>query len=281
MSHPHAPSTRIIGGGPEGVYDLPPPTGPVVMHQRWRELLFLHWVIDPAVIAATLPPGLTVDTFCREDGGPHRAYLGIVPFQMQRVRPRFLPPVPGLSWFGELNLRTYVLGPDGRPGVWFYSLDAHQHLAVWLARKLFALPYHHAVIRSRRRGERVDYGWRRGGPIDPASEPAFAYDTPSAEDAAPVQPGTLEHFLVERYLLYSRRPLFLYETSGPSAPGHDGELWVGRVDHPPYRTAPARLIQSDHQLFALNGLAPPGSAPPCSVLWSPGVDVEVYPLRRA
>ena len=109
-----------------------------VMFQSWRHLLFLHWAWDPAAIQATLPAGLHVDTF---DG---RAYLGVVPFWMDAVRPRFCPLVPGLSWFLELNLRTYVHTADGTPGVWFYSLDCNQPVAVQLARSLFSLPYVHA-----------------------------------------------------------------------------------------------------------------------------------------
>ena len=111
-----------------------------VLYQSWKELLFLHWRIDPAVIQATLPPGLTVDTF---EGD---AYLGIVPFCMCNIRPRFLPVVPGISNFLEMNVRTYVHDEEGRPGVWFYSLDANQKLAVRVARKFFNLPYFDAKM---------------------------------------------------------------------------------------------------------------------------------------
>ena len=120
-----------------------PKRGPV-MYQRWYDLLFLHWAWDAAEIQATLPAGLTVDTF---DG---QAWLGVVPFAMSGVRPRGLPAVGGLSAFLELNLRTYVHAADGTPGVWFYSLDCEQRLAVMIARTLFGLPYRHA--RMARRG---------------------------------------------------------------------------------------------------------------------------------
>ncbi|MBV8901140.1 MAG: DUF2071 domain-containing protein, partial [Verrucomicrobia bacterium] len=95
------------------------PAAPVVvMRQRWLDLLFLHWRWDPVEVQRTLPPGLTVDTW--EDD----AWIGIVPFAMRGVRPRFCPSVPGISHFLELNLRTYVRDRLGRPGIWFYSLDA-------------------------------------------------------------------------------------------------------------------------------------------------------------
>jgi uncharacterized protein len=105
------------------------------MYQQWRDLLFLHWEYSTATIQATLPDGLYVDTF---DG---KAYLGVVPFFMRNIRPRYLPTVPGISNFMELNLRTYVHDREGVPGVWFYSLDANQHLAVKIARRFFHLPY--------------------------------------------------------------------------------------------------------------------------------------------
>jgi hypothetical protein len=128
------------------------------MYQRWAELLFLHWVWDPAAVQRTLPRGLTVDTF---DG---RAWIGLIPFFMQAVRPRFCPTVPGLSDFMELNVRTYVHDAAGRPGVWFYSLDCNQGLAVRLARGLFHLRYEHAVMQAARlRDGGMDYRAQRRG----------------------------------------------------------------------------------------------------------------------
>jgi uncharacterized protein len=90
---------------------------PVVGRQRWSDLLFLHWRVSAAAVQATLPAGLFVDTY------HDQAYVGIVPFFMERVRPVYLPPVPWLSWFLELNVRTYVRDASGTPGVWFYSLS--------------------------------------------------------------------------------------------------------------------------------------------------------------
>ena len=116
-------------------YQKRPQNKAVVMYQKWRDLLFLHWEFDPQVIQETLPAGLHVDTY------QGRAYLGLVPFYMKDIRPRFCPCIPGISNFLEMNLRTYVFDSTGRPGVWFYSLDANQWLAVRIARRFFHLPY--------------------------------------------------------------------------------------------------------------------------------------------
>ncbi len=106
------------------------------MYQNWRNLLFLHWEYDVEAIQSTLPEGLRVDTFAG------KAYLGIVPFFMEDVHPRFFPTIPGLSDFQEVNVRTYVSDHRGIPGVWFYSLDANQWLANW-SKRLFRARVHH------------------------------------------------------------------------------------------------------------------------------------------
>jgi uncharacterized protein len=102
----------------------------------WRDLLFMHWPIGVDGLRSLVPPALSIDTF---EGS---AWLGVVPFDMTGVRPHFLPAVPGLSHFPEINLRTYVTA-EGRPGIWFFSLDAHSRVAVRLARATFHLPYFH------------------------------------------------------------------------------------------------------------------------------------------
>src|SRR5688572_14180894 len=113
-----------------------------IMKQKWRNLLFLHWAIEPHLVQSTLPKGLTVDIF------KDKAYIGISPFWLEDVRPRFFPPVPGISNFFEINVRTYVHDETGLPGVWFYSLDANQFLAVTLARIFYGLPYRYCEINS-------------------------------------------------------------------------------------------------------------------------------------
>ncbi|MEO1237677.1 MAG: DUF2071 domain-containing protein [Planctomycetota bacterium] len=285
--------SSTVGGGARGTFALGPPRGRRAMRQRWRDLLFLHWSVLPEVIQATLPEGLTVDTFDGEDGFDFRGrgWLGVVPFRMEGVRPTGLPAVPWLSDFGELNLRTYVVGPDGTPGVWFYSLDADQGVAVWIARRVFALPYHRAAIRQEDEvlaeaepRRRVRYFWQRRGEAGGDDGPAFEYDVPGDGAARPAEVGTLAHWLVERYVLYSRRPLFLYG-SGRTRPSGDGRLYAGRVDHAAYRVAEPPKIEMrrwDASPLGLNGFVADlvGGREPDHAVWSPGVDVSVYPLER-
>ena len=232
------------------------PASGAVMYQRWSHLLFLHWSWDANELQASLPPGLIVDTF------QGQAWLGVVPFWMDCVRPRFLPPVPGLSWFLELNLRTYVHTADGTPGVWFYSLDCNQPLAVQLARRLFSLPYVNARqsgTRPTRENARAAFESTRAG----RSTNRFEYE--AAGPLKHARPDTLESFLVERYLLFSRRP--------------NGQLASGRVWHTPYPVAPAQVHRADVALFSDNGFRPP-QRPADHALVSPGVDVTIFPLRR-
>ena len=230
------------------------PGGAPVMFQCWRDLLFLHWEWEAEEVEKTLPPGLHLD---RYEG---RCFVGVVPFKMRRVRPRLLPAAPGISDFLELNLRTYVHDDAGLPGVWFYSLDANRRLAVTLARRFFSLPYHFAAMEideeesgaiafssSRRAvpGSRLRYRWRATG------EPRRA------------APGSLEYFLLERYVLFASTK------SG---------LRAGRVHHEPYPIRDVESVVWDGGLLALNGFAPPGRDPDHAVA-SRGVDVSIYPMR--
>lgn len=239
-----------------------------VMFQSWSHLLFLHWRWDAAAIQATLPEGLFVDTY---DG---QAYLGVVPFWMDAVRPRFCPPLPGLSWFLELNLRTYVHTADGTPGVWFYSLDCNQPVAVHLARSLFSLPYVHArqtgVRPSAHNNHRADFKSQRT-PLSADQLSGkyrwsnnFQYNAIPGSTPAPAIPGTLEYFLAERYILFSRS-------------ARTGRLAFGRVWHRPYQLAPAH-VDCGTTLFGDNGFPQPETFGHSMVC--PGVDVSIYPLRR-
>lgn len=229
------------------------PTGSPVMSQRWSDLLFLHWEIDPAAIATTLPSGLHLDTF------QEKAYLGIVPFRMQDVRPRFLPPVPGLSSFLELNLRTYVYDEQGRPGVWFYSLDANQTIAVEIARKLFHLPYQHAEMSFEQRAPELTFCSQRRGSHKQAR---FRYRVEG--DIQTADSESLEFFLLERYLLFSQTK--------------NGMLKIGQVHHRPYPYQVAHCDSPSLLPFTWNRFPAP-TTPPVSSLYSSGVAVEIFPLR--
>ena len=233
------------------------PAGNAVLHQQWRDLLFLHWEYPAAAIQATLPKGLFVDT---HDG---KAYLGVVPFFMQNIRPRFLPAVPGIADFMELNLRTYVHDRAGMPGVWFHSLDANQWLAVKIARRFFHLPYEHAKMKASRPADgRIRCESLRTGSRANGSRCEFEY-APGEDLAQPV-PGSLEFFLVERYRLYCSAP--------------DG-LRRGAVFHEPYPLCRANVTAWDENLLPLDGFAPTGRAPD-HVIMSRGVVVTVFPLMR-
>ena len=229
------------------------PAARAVMYQQWRDLLFLHWEYPVATIQATLPDGLQVDTFAG------KAYLGIVPFFMRNVRPRFLPRVPRLSDFMELNLRTYVYDKVGVPGVWFYSLDANQPLAVKIARRFFHLPYEDAVMES----SATESGAIRYQSLRAGSSTRTVFEYAPGAELPPAAPGSLEFFLVERYRLYAQ--------------GH-GRLWCGSVFHQPYPLCEAKVAAWDDQLFALDGFTSSGR-PPDHIVMSSGVDVTIFPLR--
>jgi len=226
------------------------------MHQRWRDLLFLHWEYPREVVQRALPQGLHVDVF---EG---QAYLGVVPFFMCNVRPWFLPAVPGISNFMEMNLRTYVHDDAGVPGVWFYSLEANRRLAVAIARHVYHLPYCYAAMES----ERVGNGVIRYRSRRPASPPesGCSFEYAAGRELAPCAPGSFEFFLVERYHLYTT---------------HCDRLLRGTVHHQPYRLFEARVGEWSDALLALNGFRSPGRAPDHQIL-STGVEVELFGLQE-
>jgi uncharacterized protein YqjF (DUF2071 family) len=230
------------------------PRGLPVMRQRWANLGFFHWAVDPALVVERLPGGLHVDTF---EG---RAWLGVVPFFMQRIRPVGVPALPWFSWFLELNVRTYVHDDRGNSGVWFFSLDCNQLLAVEIARRSFQLPYEHAVMSAKEHHGVIDYRSRRRRQSDDA---VFRY--PVAKNPLAAAEGSLEWFLLERYLLFSAN--------------RSGNLFSGRVHHQPYRFEPMESAAWSTEPLRLNGF-PEFSTPPDSMLTAATVDVTVFPLRR-
>ena len=235
------------------------PVGPALMYQSWMDLLFLHWKIDAATIQSLLPRGLFVDTF---DGD---AFVGVVPFFMKNIRFRGTPAVPWVSHFLELNLRTYVFDEKGTPGVWFFSLDCNQPLAVWTARTLFHLPYQHASMRANYiDANSISYQSTRRSQKNTDRLSRFEYTYKGCKETA--QPGSLEFFLAERYLLFS--------LSGR------GQLLTGQVHHSPYPLHEVEIGEFATDLFELNGLPIP-TRPFDHAIGSRGVHVEVFPLRRA
>jgi len=165
---------------------------PVAMFQRWERLLFAHWRVEASVLRPQLPSGLSLDLY---DG---EAWVAVTPFEITRLRLRGLPPLPGASRFPELNVRTYVTA-GGKPGVWFFSLDAASAIAVFFARQLYHLPYFHATMACRGKGETVSYRSERNG--EPRAE--LLADYAPVGEPFHANPGSLEEWLTARYSLYA------------------------------------------------------------------------------
>jgi uncharacterized protein len=169
----------------------PIPSGPWVMKQIWHDLLFAHWPVPPSIMRPLVPRELDLHTY------DHQCWIAVTPFHMSGIRARGLPPIPGLSRTPELNVRTYVTVGE-KPGVYFFSLDAGSHAAVWAARHFYLLPYFYAQMSVSLAGEQIAYSSRRRAG---AAEFRGHY-----QPIGPVEhraPGTLAHWLTERYCLYT------------------------------------------------------------------------------
>ena len=223
-----------------------PETPGVAVRMNWRHLLFIHWRVDPAQMQALLPAGMEVDIF---DGS---AWIGLVPFQMDAVRFFGLPWIPTTGRFFECNVRTYVLH-DGVPGVWFFSLDAASRLAVLGGRNLWNLNYIHARFDVGIENDSVRYALVRGDGTSSRIHWTAGEPLPQSE------PGSLRHFLTERYYLYA---------------GRNNKLWQGPIWHKPWKLRNAELHDLDDQLVERTGLVTEGdpavmAADPVDVLgWS-------------
>jgi uncharacterized protein YqjF (DUF2071 family) len=218
------------------------------MGQTWDDLLFVHYSVPVATLRPLVPDGLEV----QEHSGS--GWLGVTPFLISGLRARGLLPLPYASSFRELNVRTYVTR-DGKPGIWFFSLDASSQVAVAAARRLYRLPYFLAEISVHRRGDEILYDCSRHD--GKAFSAAYAPD--GAELAA--EPGSLEHFLTERYCLYAQ---------------HEGELYRAEIHHRPWPLQPARAR------IDLNTMPPlKVSQEGPLVHYSARQDVVIWPLERA
>lgn len=225
------------------------------MHQRWHDLLFMHWRVPVAALRARIPSGLEIDTF---DGD---AWLAVVPFRMSGIRPRYLPSVPWLSAFPELNVRTYVTA-GGKPGVWFFSLDAANPVAVWIARTGFKLPYFNARMRCEATADQgIDYASMRTHHGAPPAELIGRYRPIGVPFGA--RPGTLEYFLTARYCLYTADA--------------QGRVYRGEINHIDWPLQPAEAEMRVNSMAAAHGLALPDTAP--HLLFVRDIDVRVWPLN--
>ncbi len=223
------------------------------MLQGWHDLASVHWRYDPAVVQALLPPGFTVDTL---DGS---AWVGLIPFRMHRVRLPGLPALGQLSTFPETNVRTYLRDPQGRPGVWFCSLDITRLVPALVARVSYRLPYCWATMSIERDRDLITYTSRRRWPRP--SVPGAAESRVEVRVGPQVRPhevDELQVFLTARWALgttFGRRL-----------------MWAA-VDHEPWPVHRAELVSCDETMLAAAGLPAPEGDP--VVLWSPGVEVRI------
>ena len=216
----------------------PVPQQPWAMAMNWHDLLFLHWPVPAAILRPLIPRVLEIDTY---DGV---AWIGVVPFRMSGVRPRMLPAVGPVSNFPELNVRTYV-SAGGKPGVWFFSLDAANPPAVEMARLLFHLPYFNAEMRCDAEGEGVCYTSRRthhGARL--AAFAAFYRPTGPVEYS---RPGSLAYWLTERYCLY--------------AANRRQYVWRSEIAHVPWPLQPAEIEIASNHMTEQVGIRLPALAP--------------------
>lgn len=221
----------------------PLPRRPWTMTQRWNDLLFAHWPIPASAVGPLLPPGLVPDTF---DGS---AWIGVVPFWMDRIHFRGLPAIPGAERFPELNLRTYVREENTNlSGVYFFSLDAANPVAVTIARAFFRLPYYwaHMAITPQQDG-RFQYRSDRHLTRRPVRFRATYRSLGPTQRLAQSTPGTIEYFLTERYRLYTS--------------DSRGRLFQGEIHHVPWPLEAAEAEFAVNDLPAAHGIQLPDTQP--------------------
>lgn len=221
-----------------------------VLHQRWDELAYFHWPYDPAHVQRLLPAGVRVDTF---DG---QAWVGVIPFEMRRVRFGATPPVPYLGDFIEVNVRTYVIDPLGRRAIWFWSLDVPRSLVVGVARTVFALPYCFAQTSHSVVGDEHRYTVRRRWPHRrrPVADLRFRVG-----DRIPdADVDELSHFLTARWALVTTR---------------GSKLLYGKVRHERWPLHRVGGVEVTGDLVETAGLPAP-TGPPHG-MYSPGVAVDL------
>jgi uncharacterized protein YqjF (DUF2071 family) len=223
------------------------------MGQTWQDLLFAHWRVPPETLRKHVPQELAVDVF------DHVAWIGVTPFRLTGLRLIATPPIPWISTFLELNVRTYVTF-GGKPGILFFSLDAASELAVQAARRYYRLPYFRARMSAERAGESIDYSSERV-----RSAPGqFVFKgryRPTGEVFQPT-PGSLEHFLAERYCLYTV---------------DRGRVFRGEIHHPPW---PLQRAEAE---IEVNTMSPTGIATRGEPLlhFARRQDVVIWSLRPA
>jgi uncharacterized protein len=228
------------------------PAGPWIMVQSWIDLLFAHWPLAPAALRRLVPQPLQLETF------DNSAWLGLTPFRVVGLRPRWLPPLPGTASFPELNLRTYVRYRDVR-GVYFFTLEAAAPLAVFAARLAYRLPYRRARMRVVE-----EAGWTNYHSVRRDGGAAFAGRYRSVGPARMAQPGSLEEFLVERYALYTVL--------------RSGRVLRGDIHHGAWRLQPAEARIERNNVAAAHGITLPEKGP--LLHYAARQDTLVWPPKR-
>jgi len=240
---------------------------PWTHRQTWEHVLFAHWPVPVSAVRSLVPEALAIDEF------HGTTWVGVVPFVITGLARRGLPPLPGLSRFPEMNLRLYVRGPasgsldagqDPVPssaGVWFVSLDAGNRLAVWAARRFFHLPYYRARMHMAVENGRVRYSSVRW-----STERRVRFDGSYVPVGLAAEPrsGTLEHFLAERYRLYTRAP--------------DGRLLTVPIEHRPWQLQRAEAEIAVNEVARPQGIAVDG--PPAHLMYARRQDTRVWPIRK-
>ncbi|MCI0351970.1 MAG: DUF2071 domain-containing protein [Acidobacteriales bacterium] len=230
---------------------FPLPSGPWVMQQSWNDLLFAHWPLRPEYLRQFVPQELALDLF------DNTCWIAVTPFHMTNVRPRLTPELPWLSAFAELNVRTYVVH-KGVPGVFFFSLDAARLLAVWGARYGYRLPYFHAKMRVQAGDGAISYSSRR---LKAAAEFRGSYQPTGP--ARQREKGSLEHFLTERYRLFTVSRSRAYR---------------GDIHHVPWPLQDAEAEIEVNTMAQAAGLQLPQTKP--LLHFAKKLDVLIWPLRR-
>jgi uncharacterized protein YqjF (DUF2071 family) len=231
------------------------------MHQNWHHLLFLHWEVPAEELQRLVAPELTIDTF---DG---KAYIGLVPFTLTGVRPILTPPLPWISSFHEINVRTYVHLRGRDPGIWFFSLDASSSIAVAAARAAYKLPYFHSkidFIASNDPMPTIDFIAHRNDPTGTTPANARIRYQPMEGIVTNATPGTIEHFLIERYILYTT--------------DSDHRLCRARVHHQPYPIQRADVVELEETFVWAAGVRRAQGSPLRH--YASEVNVKIYPLGR-
>ncbi len=230
----------------------PLPGGSWIMQQTWNDLLFAHWPVSAELLRSLVPKQLSLDTFAGE------CWVAVAPFHMSGIRARFAPPIPGASALPELNVRTYVTY-GGKAGVYFFSLDAGSRLAVWAARATYKLPYFFADMEVTPSGPWINYRSSR------TADKAIFRGRYRPADAVQIRAGgSIEHWLTERYCLYTVSRDCVYRSE---------------IHHPPWPLQDAKAEIAENSMAAAAGICLPATPP--LLHFAKQIDVLIWPLKKA